>query len=68
MVDSGKQVDQANQAGQADQTKADLPSQPADASQDSPKFGRLLVVLLFAVAVIVAITFATEAYHRASPI
>lgn len=29
----------------------------------SPKFGRLLLVLLFAVAVIVAITFATEAYH-----
>ncbi|MFC0349185.1 hypothetical protein [Undibacterium danionis] len=29
----------------------------------SPKFGRLLIVLLFAVAVIVAITFATEAYY-----
>ncbi len=29
----------------------------------SPKFGRLLIVLLFAVALIVAITFATEAYH-----
>ena len=29
----------------------------------SPKFGRLLIVLLMAVALIVAITFATEAYH-----
>lgn len=29
----------------------------------SPKFGRLLLVLLFAVALIVVITFATEAYH-----
>jgi hypothetical protein len=29
----------------------------------NPKFGRLLIVLLFAVALIVAITFATEAYH-----
>lgn len=31
----------------------------------SPKFGRLLLVLLFAVGLIVAITFATEAYHNA---
>ena len=29
----------------------------------SPKFGRLLIILLLAVALIVAITFATEAYH-----
>jgi hypothetical protein len=29
----------------------------------SPKFGRLLIILLLAVAFIVAITFATEAYH-----
>ncbi|MBR7799380.1 hypothetical protein [Undibacterium fentianense] len=35
-----------------------------DTSDDgSPKFGRLLLVLLFAVALIVVITFATEAYH-----
>jgi hypothetical protein len=33
------------------------------ADDDSPKFGRLLIVLLLAVALIVAITFATEAYH-----
>ncbi|WP_189346837.1 hypothetical protein [Undibacterium macrobrachii] len=29
----------------------------------SPKFGRLLLILLAAVALIVLITFATEAYH-----
>jgi hypothetical protein len=33
------------------------------ADDDSPKFGRLLIVLLLAVALIVVITFATEAYH-----
>lgn len=31
--------------------------------EDGPKFGRLLLVLLFAVMLIVAITFATEAYY-----
>lgn len=47
------------QAGQDD-----LP--PAQIEDDgSPKFGRLLLVLLFAVALIVVITFATEAYHNA---
>jgi len=30
---------------------------------DSPKFGRLLVVLLLAVALIVLLTFATEAFY-----
>jgi hypothetical protein len=30
---------------------------------DNPKFGRLLMILLVAVALVVAITFATEAYH-----
>ena len=36
----------------------------AVAEQDgSPKFGRLLAVLLFAVMLIVVITFATEAYY-----
>ena len=33
------------------------------AEDDSPKFGRLLVVLLLAVMLIVAITLATEAYY-----
>jgi hypothetical protein len=31
--------------------------------RESPRFGRLLLVLLFAVALIVVITFATEAYY-----
>lgn len=35
----------------------------ASIDDGSPKFGRLLLVLLCAVAVIVAITFATEAYY-----
>lgn len=35
----------------------------ATGQEDGPKFGRLLIVLLFAVAVIVALTFATEAYY-----
>lgn len=30
---------------------------------DSPKFGRLLAVLIFAVMLIVIITFASEAYY-----
>ena len=30
---------------------------------DSPRFGRLLLVLLFAVALIIVITVATEAYY-----
>lgn len=30
---------------------------------DSPKFGRLLIVLVFAVMLVVAITFASEAYY-----
>lgn len=39
---------------------------PAHNEDDGrPKFGRLLLVLLFAVGLIVAITFATEAYHNA---
>jgi hypothetical protein len=35
--------------------------EPAGAD-DAPKFGRLLIVLALAVALIVAITFAAEAY------
>ena len=42
---------------QVEQTK------PAESENGSPKFGRLLLVLLFAVALIVVITFATEAYY-----
>lgn len=32
------------------------------APDDSPKFGRLLIVLVLAVLLVVAITFASEAY------
>jgi hypothetical protein len=38
-------------------------NQPAD-DNGSPKFGRLLLVLLSAVALIGVITFASEAYYR----
>ncbi len=31
--------------------------------RESPRFGRLLIVLLFAVALIVVITLASEAYY-----
>ena len=34
-----------------------------ESRDDSPKFGRLLIVLLLAVLLIVAITVATEAYY-----
>ncbi|CAN5816571.1 hypothetical protein BH11PSE12_BH11PSE12_05150 [soil metagenome] len=45
-------------------TKPQAASQVAPSSAgDSPKFGRLLIVLFFAVALIVFITFATEAYY-----
>jgi hypothetical protein len=36
---------------------------PTKARDDSPRFGRLLLVLISAVALIVVITFATEAYY-----
>jgi hypothetical protein len=38
----------------------EVPSEPETVG--SPKFGRLLLVLALAVAIIVAITFASEAY------
>ena len=41
---------------------SDQPQQPTD--DDSPKFGRLLVVLLLVVGLIGLITFASEAYYR----
>ncbi|MFZ6816932.1 hypothetical protein [Undibacterium sp. Ji22W] len=46
-------------------TKEDQVSDKKSPSTDdgTPKFGRLLLVLLFAVALIVVITFATEAYY-----
>jgi flagellar basal body-associated protein FliL len=39
-------------------------TEQTETNQDgSPKFGRLLIVLFLAVAVIVALTFATEAFY-----
>lgn len=45
-----------------DQNKVSDDEMPSP-EDGSPKFGRLLLVLLFAVGLIVAITFATEAYY-----
>ena len=36
---------------------------PEPETVGSPKFGRLLIVLIFAVALIVLITFGSEAYY-----
>lgn len=38
-------------------------SQPTPAQDDSPKFGRLLIVLVLAVMLIVLITFASESFY-----
>ena len=35
---------------------------PERANTGSPKFGRLLIVLVFAVGLVVAITFGSQAY------
>jgi hypothetical protein len=39
------------------------PRQNGSGPDDSPKFGRLLIVLLLAVMLIVAITFLSEAFY-----
>ncbi|MDL2358242.1 MAG: hypothetical protein QFF03_23590 [Pseudomonadota bacterium] len=39
-----------------------MSGQPGRADPSSPKFGRLLIVLVLAVLLIVAITFGSEAY------
>jgi hypothetical protein len=39
-----------------------MSGQPEKSDAGSPKFGRLLIVLVFAVLLIVAITFGSEAY------
>lgn len=45
----------------------DIPGREPDISSeendDAPKFGRLLIILGLAVMLIIAITFATEAYY-----
>eukprot|EP01037_Dinobryon_pediforme_P021734 gene21734-22685_t len=42
--------------------QADSDKQPAS-EDDSPKFGRLLIVLMLTVLLIVAITFGSQAYY-----
>ena len=44
------------------QEPTQLVKKPSD-DRASPRFGRLLLVLLFAVALVVVITFASEAYY-----
>lgn len=39
------------------------PAAQSDTIDDTPKFGRLLLVLVTAVLLVVAITFASEAYY-----
>lgn len=39
------------------------PAEQPTGVDDSPKFGRLLIVLVLAVLAVVAITFASEAYY-----
>lgn len=39
------------------------PAEQPAGSDDSPKFGRLLIVLICAVLLIVAITFLSEAFY-----
>ena len=39
-------------------------SDPRKEDDGAPKFGRLLIVLAFALVLIVAITFGSEAYFR----
>lgn len=50
-----------------DKDQTDNPMQHPDeqpaGSDDSPKFGRLLLVLLGAVLVVVALTFGSQAYY-----
>jgi hypothetical protein len=36
----------------------------SDGNEGTPKFGRLLIVLLLAVALIGVLTFAAEAYYK----
>lgn len=44
-------------------SKENPPAQAGAGADDSPKFGRLLIVLVLAVLLIVAITFLSEAMY-----
>ncbi|MFZ6759566.1 hypothetical protein ACO0K9_20355 [Undibacterium sp. Ji50W] len=48
---------------QDNMTQVTPPKKPDGQQNDGPKFGRLLVVLIFAVMLIVVITLASEAYY-----
>ena len=39
------------------------PEEPQAGTDDSPKFGRLLIVLVLAVLAVIALTFIAEAYY-----
>ena len=45
------------------ESKDDIPEQPVAGSDDSPKFGRLLIVLVLAVLLIAGITFLSETMY-----
>ncbi len=49
----------SNELPESPEIKAD---QTADQERTSPRFGRLLIVLIFAVFLVVLITFGSEAY------
>lgn len=49
---------------ESDYNPMNHPAQQPEGSDGSPKFGRLLLVLLGAVLVIVAITFISEAIYK----
>jgi len=58
-----------SQAQQDPQSAKSVPLAPSDQAialqteNDSPKFGRLLIILFIAVMLIIVITFASEAYY-----
>ena len=45
------------------ESKEDFPEQKITGPDDSPKFGRLLIVLVLAVLLMVGITFLSEAMY-----
>ncbi|NUU01951.1 hypothetical protein [Herbaspirillum robiniae] len=55
-------MDKLDQQDPARSNPMGHPPEPAAGGDGSPRFGRLLVVLILAVMLIVAITFGSEAY------
>jgi hypothetical protein len=62
-LDSRYKMNQTSGSKESNNSASDEAQQAASEPDASPKFGRLLAVLLFAVMLIVVITFATEAYY-----